>query len=306
MSADHWIYGHARRALRGIPTQDLRCDAEDAAHDCVVDVLERQEVEDPVTYAAGSMRRFVRWESMRAGRANHRRHYGAQWLSDGAKGRRMVPHAFRLDAPLRAGCQFFSDTTHEFLADAILGESRPPLDRLTAAARIFCEACAAWAPRAHWAPWVWILVEMYDWRAAECAKVLGCTPSNVRQVLAKFRRYVKGYRPSGTALLEVKSTTVSIPADSRERFAEHIASELDGMTIRAAGERWGVSFATVQRWSRGTRVPGPGAVSALARISDETVDLAAKAYAVGRSNPTHAYNRFVAGLRAEEVRRHGR
>lgn len=183
MSADHWIYGHARHALRGIPTQDLRCDAEDAAHDCIVNVLEKKDAEDPVAFAAGSMHQFVRWESMRSGRANHRRHYGIVHLRNGdtLRGIEFKPD---LDA-----CETH-DLAEWFDACAVVGR-----------------ACRCWAQpvryeirpgewrereRQQWAPWAWLLKTGHDWTLKRLGDALGCSAQNVRQVLVRFEEVLHG------------------------------------------------------------------------------------------------------------------
>lgn len=167
------LYAQARAHVARIPHSDLRADAEDAVHDCIVDLLERGiEPEDWPTFVSRTLPRFVLWESMRAGRAVHRRHYGGVFLSKGASGRERV-HRGEL-----------SDYTER--------GPTPPLACLRSAVSVFADALHAWGARSSWAPWAWILTTIYDWRASECARVLGCSAPNVRHQLRKFEALLCG------------------------------------------------------------------------------------------------------------------
>lgn len=185
MGAEHWIYRAARSALVGIPTHDIRADAEDAAHDCIVQVLELDErPEDPITFAGGGLRQFAWWESQRnGGKSGCRRHYG----------RRFVGHQAVYHEPLPL--------------DGYLGTT-DRLDDLIAACDVLGLACREWPvlryeikpgvwverSRPSWTPWAWLLYTAFDWDYPRLARAIGCSPQNVRQSVKRFQEVIDGLR----------------------------------------------------------------------------------------------------------------
>lgn len=159
------VYQVARAIVCRMPHHDLVADAEDAAHDTVVSLLERGQWEGVRNWEAlvtASLARSIRWASMARGRAVHRRHYGqrpcvVQWDA-GVHGDRGTPR----------------------LEDAIAGVT------------LFGRACRAWGKRASWVPWAWVLVNLHGWTAWEIAQALGYSAGS--PITAQLARFEQGWR----------------------------------------------------------------------------------------------------------------
>lgn len=167
------MYANARYLIRGMPHSDEWADAEDLYHDAVVNVLERGVVvEDWPRFVGGMLPQFAVWNSHACGKANHRRHYGAQWLSRGEQGREQVGVA-----PLE-----------EWTAPA---QPAHMTAEMVSAAKVFGRACRSWLhanPAASWVPWAWILRMGYDWQGTEIGVVMGFGRRWVRTQLRQFEQ----------------------------------------------------------------------------------------------------------------------